>query len=40
MIIQCHDEGQFIETIERLVHKGLGFTADATQLTIKLTGSY
>lgn len=32
MTIKCHDTDQFIETIEQLVHKGLGFEAS------KLTG--
>lgn len=40
MTIKCHDTDQFIETIEQLVHKGLGFEADATMMTIKLTGAY
>lgn len=40
MTINCHDEDDFFDTIERLVRRGLGFDADSARLKIYLTGSY
>lgn len=36
--IRCTDYDEFVEVIYRLVDKGLVFEADATALTITLTG--
>jgi hypothetical protein len=40
MTIICNDIAQFLDCIEGLVQRGLGFKADADKLTITLTGAY
>lgn len=40
MIIKCHDLPAFLDTIEGLVHRGLTFDANASNLTITLLGGY
>jgi hypothetical protein len=39
MTITCIDIDQFLNVIEGLVHRGIGFKADADKLTITLTGA-
>ena len=40
MTIACQDVSQFLEIIEGLVRRGIGFKADAGTLTITLTGAF
>lgn len=40
MTIECSTSGEFYNAIAALVIRGLTFTANATALTITLTGGY
>jgi len=40
MTIKCDNYDDLLDAIERLVHKGLGFDADYTAMTITLNGNY
>ena len=39
-IIKCDSLTQMLDVIEGLVRKGIGFTADVENMTIKLSGAF
>lgn len=39
-IIRCDSLSQMLDVIEGLIHKGIGFTADADTMTINLSGAF
>lgn len=39
-IIKCDSLSQMLDVIEGLIHKGIGFTAEADSLTINLSGAF
>ena len=39
-MIVCHTLDDFIEIVARLARESVGFRADATELTITLTGAF
>lgn len=40
MYIKCHNYDHFMDTIERLLHKGIRFESYTESFTIELTGGY
>lgn len=39
-LIKCDSLSQMLDVIEGLLHKGIGFTADADSLMINLSGAF
>jgi hypothetical protein len=39
-LIRCDSLTQMLDVIESLLHKGIGFTADAETLMINLSGAF